>query len=190
MLKGMINKIYLAMAVLGLFGGAFAAKVAPLYFENLGNETAEDSAAQQERWEALMKYKLWGTHSLDFSNNTVSIADDVGYNGTADGNLLMYYNRHHIGGPTLVGGNFTFVNSDHDTLSAGPVRVLGDLQLSTQTENVMQGDWCVGGSIFDQYSPNNPNPAQTNVGKWLNLVTGNVYNDGLAGEDANAVYSK
>ena len=85
MLKGMINKIYLAMAVLGLFGGAFAAKVAPLYFENLGNETAEDSAAQQERWEALMKYKLWGTHSLDFSNNTVSIADDVGYNGTADG---------------------------------------------------------------------------------------------------------
>ena len=190
MLKGMINKIYLAVAVLGLFGGAFAAKVAPLYFENLENETSEDSAAQQERWEALMKYKLWGTHSLDFSNNTVSIADDVGYNGTADGNLLMYYNRHHIGGPTLVGGNFTFVNSDHDTLSAGPVRVLGDLQLSTQTENVMQGDWCVGGSIFDQYSPNNPNPAQTNVGKWLNLVTGNVYNDGLAGEDANAVYSK
>ena len=190
MLEGLVKKVYVAVAMFGLFGVAFAAKVAPLYFENLDNETAEDSAAQQERWEALMKYKLWGTHSLDFSNNTVSIADDVGYNGTADGNLLMYYNRHHIGGPTLVGGNFTFVNSDHDTLSAGPVRVLGDLQLSTQTENVMQGDWCVGGSIFDQYSPNNPNPAQTNVGKWLNLVTGNVYNDGLAGEDANAVYSK
>ena len=189
MLKGMINKIYLAMAVLGLFGGAFAAKVAPLYFESLGNVTSEDSAAQQERWEALMKYKLWGTHSLDFSNNTVSIADDVGYNGTADGNLLMYYNRHHIGGPTLVGGNFTFVNSDHDTLSAGPVRILGNLQLSTQTENVMQGDWCVGGSITDQYN-SNPDPTQTNVGKWKNLVTGNVYNDGLAGTDTNVLYRK
>jgi hypothetical protein len=190
MLKGIVNKIYLAVVVLGFFGIAFGAKVAPLYFEELENVTSEDSAAQQARWDALMKYKLWGTHSLDFSNNTVSIADDVGYNGTADGNLIMRYNKHHIGGPTLVGGNFSFIDSQNDTLSAGPVRVLGNLQLSNQGNNVMQGDWCVHGSIYDQYNQNNPDPTQTNVGKWKNLVTGNVYNDGLAGTDTNVLYSK
>ena len=190
MLQGSIKKFSVVGLLLSLVGVAYSATIAPLYFENLANTTVEDSVAQQNRWEALMKFKLWGTHSLDFSNNTVSIADDVGYNGTADGDLLMYFNRHHIGGPTLVGGSFTFVNSDHDTLSAGPVRILGDLQVSTQDSNVMQGDWCVKGNIIDQYNPTNPNAAATNVGKWANLVTGNVYNDGLAGGDTNTVYSK
>ena len=50
MLKGMVNKLYLAVAIFGLFGGAFAAKVAPLYFENIGNTTPEDSATQQQYW--------------------------------------------------------------------------------------------------------------------------------------------
>ena len=190
MLQGSVKNICVVGLLLSLVGVAYSATIAPLYFENLENTTVEDSVAQQNRWEALMKFKLWGTHSLDFSNNTVSIADDVGYNGTADGDLTMRYNKHHIGGPTLVGGNFTFIDSQNDTLSAGPVRILGNLQVSNQGENVMQGDWCVGGNITDQYAQNNPNIAETNVGRWANLVTGDVYNDGLAGADTNAVYSK
>ena len=103
MLKGMINKVYLAVAVLGLFGGAFGAKVAPLYFESLGNSAAENADSQQEYWEGLMKYKLWGSEGLTFNKHTVHIADKNGYNGTATGDISFFNGAHHVGGPLLSG---------------------------------------------------------------------------------------
>ena len=55
MLEGLVKKVYVAVAMFGLFGVAFAAKVAPLYFESLGSSATENATTQQEYWEGLMK---------------------------------------------------------------------------------------------------------------------------------------
>ena len=173
MLNGIINKVYLAVAVLGLFGVSFGAKVAPLYFDTLGNSASDNPELQQQYWEDLMKYKLWGTHGIDVSLGKVLIGDNVGYNGTADGNFRMYANNHHFGGPTLVGGDFIFEASKEDTISMGPVRVLGDLQVNGTSGNVMEGNWCVQGNIKEQYNDGSLN-------YWNTILTGKVYNDGYS----------
>lgn len=166
--------ISLSVLMCGLVVSAMAAEadVAPLYFTKLGSSADENHGAQLERWNQLMKYKLWGTHRLNFANNTVSIADNTGYNGTADGNLTIRYNWHHIGGPTLVGGDFEFIHSEYDSLSMGPVRVLGDLQVSNQSQNQMEGDWCVQGNVYCQYGD-----GAGCLNAWNNIVTGQVYSD-------------
>ena len=82
------NLLGLALVVGAVFP-SFAATVAPLYFESLGASFDENSDEQQVYWERLMKYKLWGTHSLNFTNQKVSIGDNIGYNGTADGNVVF-----------------------------------------------------------------------------------------------------
>lgn len=167
----------LPVLMLGLALQTFAASSWPMYFENVGTRGADgsytkaDSALMDTAWNELMKYKLWGTHKLDFSNNTISIADDIGYNGTADGSMVVKNQKHHLGGPTLIGGNLSFENSSADTISGGPVRVVHDLQISLQQNNVMEGNWCVGGTISSQYNDGSLNA-------WDALLTGYVYNDG------------
>ena len=111
------------------------ASVAPLQF------TGVSSDLQQDRWDSLMKYKIWGTEYISIREN-VSISDSIGYNGTT-GDLTFENQLHHLGGPTVVGGNMTYTNGSYDTLSAGPVRVMGNLRISNQDNNSMQGDWCV-----------------------------------------------
>ena len=134
MLKGMINKIYLAVAVLGLFGGAFGAKVAPLYFESLGSSATVNADDQQQYWEDLMKYKLWGSNGLTFNKENVHIADKNGYNGTSKGDISFYNGRHHVGGPLLSGRNLNLSSNgtspQNDTLSGGPMRILGGLTIA------------------------------------------------------------
>ena len=162
------NLLGLALVVGAVFP-SFAATVAPLYFESLGASFDENSDEQQVYWERLMKYKLWGTHSLNFTNQKVSIGDNIGYNGTADGNVVFNYPHHHIGGPTLVGGNLSFNAGSPDSITAGPVRILGNLTVSLQNNNVMEGDWCVQGTISGQYDGN--------LVAWNNLLNGAVYNN-------------
>ncbi len=162
------NLLGLALVV-GAACSSFAATVAPLYFESLGSSFDENSDEQQVYWERLMKYKLWGTHSLNFTNQKVSIGDNIGYNGTADGNVVFNYPHHHIGGPTLVGGNLSFNAGSPDSITAGPVRILGNLTVSLQNNNVMEGDWCVQGTISGQYDGN--------LVAWNNLLNGAVYNN-------------
>jgi len=54
-----------------------AADVRPFYFENV----TADPAIQQQEWEKLMKFKLWGTEGLHFSNaGPIYLEDTTGYN--------------------------------------------------------------------------------------------------------------
>ena len=137
----------LAVLLVGLIPTfAFAkAKVEPLQFTGA---TSHD--VNQARWDSLMKYKIWGTDSINIFQN-VKIPDSIGYNGTK-GRLYLLNNGHVLGGPTLVGGNMDFDNSDHDSILAGPVRVQGNVRLGTQNENLMEGTWCVQGGISSQYN--------------------------------------
>ena len=192
MLKGMINKVYLAVAVLGLFGGAFGAKVAPLYFESLGNSAAENADSQQEYWEGLMKYKLWGSEGLTFNKHTVHIADKNGYNGTATGDISFFNGAHHVGGPLLSGKGLHLSDDgttpNNDTLSGGPVRVLGDFAIADWAANsgpvsgaIYEGPYCVQGSIRTRSSQAYDNT----LTNWAAMVKGGVYGtSGVVAADA------
>ncbi|MBR2059301.1 MAG: cadherin repeat domain-containing protein [Fibrobacter sp.] len=192
MLKGMINKVYLAVAVLGLFGGAFGAKVAPLYFESLGNSAAENADSQQEYWEGLMKYKLWGSEGLTFNKHTVHIADKNGYNGTATGDISFFNGAHHVGGPLLSGKGLHLSDDgttpNNDTLSGGPVRVLGDFAIADWAANsgpvsgaIYEGPYCVQGSIRTRSSQAYDNT----LTNWAAMVKGGVYGtSGMVAADA------
>ncbi len=188
----MVNKIYLAVAVLGLFGGAFGAKVAPLYFESLGNSAAENADSQQEYWDGLMKYKLWGSEGLTFNKHTVHIADKNGYNGTATGDISFFNGAHHVGGPLLSGKGLHLSDDgttpNNDTLSGGPVRVLGDFAIADWAANsgpvsgaIYEGPYCVQGSIRTRSSQAYDNT----LTNWAAMVKGGVYGtSGVVAADA------
>ena len=152
----------LAVLLVGLIPTfAFAkAKVEPLQFA--GASTHEQN---QARWDSLMKYKIWGTDSINIFKN-VNISDTIGYNGTK-GRLYLLNDEHVLGGPTIVGGNMVFDNSNHDQILKGPVRVLGNVRLGTQDYNVMEGTWCVQGSITSQYNDGDR--------QWNSLLQGPLY---------------
>lgn len=167
----------------------------PLYFEGVGTRapdgsySPEDSLLQEKYWNNLMKYKLWGTTGIDVKLGAIIIADNVGYNGTANGDFTISNEKildvsnnyapctsdnencvnHHFGGPTIVGGDFTFHHSTHDRITTGPVRVSGNLQVrgGAGSRNVMEGNWCVGGSITGEY--------EGDLAHWNSMVSG-VYN--------------
>ena len=188
----MVNKLYVGVAVLGLFGGAFAAKVAPLYFESLGNSAAENADSQQEYWEGLMKYKLWGSEGLTFNKHTVHIADKNGYNGTATGDISFFNGAHHVGGPLLSGKGLHLSDDgttpNNDTLSGGPVRVLGDFAIADWAANsgpvsgaIYEGPYCVQGSIRTRSSQAYDNT----LTNWAAMVKGGVYGtSGVVAADA------
>ena len=190
----------LPVLLLGLAWQVYAAdglrvKSWPLYFDGVGNRAQggsyshEDSVLQEKYWNNLMKYKLWGTTGIEVKLGAIIIADNVGYNGTANGDFTISNQKnldvsnnyadctsdhencvnHHFGGPTIVGGDFTFHHSTHDRITTGPVRVSGNLQVrgGAGSRNVMEGNWCVGGSIKGEY--------EGDLAHWNSLVSG-VYN--------------
>ncbi|WP_298767833.1 cadherin repeat domain-containing protein [uncultured Fibrobacter sp.] len=185
MLKGSVKMIGMTVLLLGLSGGAFAASVAPLYFESLGSSVADNPEDQQQYWEDLMKYKLWGSDGLTFNKENVHIADLNGYNGTSTGDISFYNGRHHVGGPLLSGGNFNLSNngttSEFDTLSGGPMRTLGNMILTDwkfnnnidffRTNNRYEGPFCVNGRVETASS----NQYDNTLANLASLISGGVY---------------
>ena len=126
----------------------FAASVEPFYFESID---LNDTAAQQAEWDYLMKYKIFGQNGIDFKGGKISIPDKVGWFGTADGDFTLANTNHNVGGPILIGGDMKF-DDGIDTISTGPVRVLGSIYTSNFTgPNILNGIHCVGGTIADKY---------------------------------------
>lgn len=189
-----MKKILLSALVLGLAMQVQAAdslrvKSWPLYFEGVGTRASDgsyshdDSLLQEEYWLNLMKYKLWGTTGIEVEHGNIIIGDNVGYNGTAKGDFSMKHNNHHFGGPTIVGGNLTIIDSHEDKFTKGPVRVLGNLQISTTDQDVIEGDWCVEDTLKAQYNAND-------VTKFVTLdTTGKFYNDLYTGPNKGGNYS-
>ena len=92
--------------ILGLFLAvaslASAADVAPFTFKGVA------SASQQEYWDLLMKYKVFGTNGIYITGQNVSLNDTLGWFGTATGQLNMESGNygHSIG---------EFINCKTDT---------------------------------------------------------------------------
>lgn len=90
-----------------------AAEVKPFTFEHV----ALDSATQQDEFDYMLQYKLYG-HDFVKIGNDVSIPDKSGWNGTA-GNMVSNA-RLTLGGPILVNG--TIEMGDGKNAITGPVR--------------------------------------------------------------------
>ena len=113
----------LAIFLLGI-GASFAMDVAPLYFVDAqGNRIAAN--LQQEYWNYLVKYKLFGNDFVK-TGNRVIIHDESGWTGSngyfkaeqPDGNGTSVGTQ--LGGPVVVAGNIT-VGQDYK-FTTGPVR--------------------------------------------------------------------
>lgn len=92
---------------------AVGADYKPFEFTNI----TTDSATQQNQFDYMLKYKLFG-HDFVKIGNDVSIPDKSGWNGTA-GNMTSDA-RLTLGGPILVTGDF--IMGDGKNMITGPVR--------------------------------------------------------------------
>ena len=179
-----LKKSLLGLAlVVGAVGMVHAATVAPFYFESLGASSSVQPGKQQEYWESLMKYKLWGTTGITLSNEgEIRLEDTTGYNGTATGDLLLAYpwgGNYHFGGTTLIGKDVKVGSFTQAEMLGGPLRALGDLQIPSwqsgkfsEVNNVVRfdGPYCVQGAITGNGAANDPTEAT-----WRNSVRGGVY---------------
>ena len=148
-----LKKSLLGLAlVVGAVCPSFAAEptydndVYPLQF-NAKADGQTDSAwkyQQLEKWNRLMKYKLFaaGTRGIELMQN-VSITDSIGYVGSALGGLKMQNDHHNLGGPILFGGGFT-AGTGGDAFLTGPTRFKGSFQPGANT-NIFNGSYCLDG---------------------------------------------
>lgn len=148
--KSIMTKLGLVMA---LAVPALAADLEPFHFANAGS----GHAAQQEFWNNLMKYKIFGAHGIKFIGGEIFVTDSSGWFGTADGdfNMANANKKHTVGGPILIGGKIVLSNGE-DTLSTGPVLVTKGIEKSPVASwdkpNVIKGTQCLDGDIFTDYA--------------------------------------
>lgn len=100
--------------ILFIIAFAIGADVKPFTF---ALPVGQDSASQQEIYNYLLKYKLFGRDYITIGNDVV-IQDKSGWNGTAG--YMTANARLTLGGPTLVAGDIIY--GDQPTLTSGPVR--------------------------------------------------------------------
>lgn len=94
---------------------AIGADVKPFFFENV----ATDSISQQNEFEYMLKYKLFGRDYLKMGRRVI-IPDKSGWNGSA--NDITSYEGISLGGATLAGGNIAI--GDGCKLTTGPIRAI------------------------------------------------------------------
>ena len=141
--KNIIAKLGLALAVAV---PAFSAAVAPLYFTTT-NEKGEvvpvDASLQQDYWDELMTFKIWGTEKFTYRSG--DLTDTLGAVGSA-GNFVFENARQHLGGPIFVGGSILGEGDGHEDVDflSGPGRIKGDLKLGLRAK--IKGVYCVEGS--------------------------------------------
>lgn len=173
---------------------ASAADVSPMYFESVGASSDENHDTQQQYWEDLMKYKIWGTKGVVFNKGNIIIKETSGLNGSAG---VFYFSNgdHRLGGPILAGGDISFsannTSPDKDSLYRGPIRVLGDLKLASwynAPDTRYEGDVCVKGDVvIEGASADN---IKTSTDRWMENVRkdgGKVY---ASFDGADSTYEK
>lgn len=141
-----MKKIFGLILFLSIF--AFSADVKPFVFEGV----AKDSATQQEEYNYMLKYKLFGRDYITIGNDVV-IQDQSGWNGTAG--YMTANARLSLGGPVLVNETITF--GDQPTLTSGPVRA------QTYTYGNQNGA-CINGIVcLDDVSGSKVNHCETGM---------------------------
>ena len=140
MLQGSIKIFSVVGLLLGLFGVAYSADVKPFVYENI----AQDSATQQDQFDYMLQYKLYG-HDFIKIGNDVSIPDKSGWNGT-EGNITTNA-RLTLGGPVLAAGTISLGDGAH-TLT-GPIRA-DFVTVGNPNNSVLNSPVCLANTNVDQ----------------------------------------
>lgn len=159
------NKFFTsALLLLGLVLPSLAAESWPLYFDRFSATTkgnAETDSLNQQEWNYLMRFKMFGATGIQFKNQNIIIPDSSGWFGTSKGNFDMTTANGNIvvGGPIIIGGNINF-NLGPYVFNSGPVRVEGSINADNGgfhnpyqgTYNEFNGQQCVSNSVSGNYA--------------------------------------
>ena len=124
-----MKKLFLLLFTIATF--AIGADVSPLYFDNIAN----DSATQQNQFDYMLQYKLYGTDYLKLGMR-VRIPDKSGWNGS-DGPITAGVELN-LGGPVLTDSLVSIENDG--SITTGPVRAN---TLTVQDRYSIAGNTCV-----------------------------------------------
>ena len=112
-------KILTTVILASLASAASAQNIVPLTFG--------DSNTDEDNWNYLMHFKLWGTEGISFGNRP-EFGDSLGWVGTAAGDLESNGDGGSIGGPIIVGGSITDKSGDQIKITTGPIRSDGTIK--------------------------------------------------------------
>lgn len=143
--KQILTGLALVVGLVSVAGAAEATYKDDVYPMTFGSGMSE--ANQLAMWKRLMKYKLFATGLSDgsgiFAEERVHITDEVGYIGSATGNLKFQNNEHEFGGPILFGGGFQ-AGTGGDKFINGPTRFEGAFNAGAGG-NSFAGKYCFDG---------------------------------------------
>ena len=155
--KDKMKKLFLALA---MAVPAFAADAHPLYFDYIIQSNLD---AQNDEWDYLMKFKLWGTEGI--TSGRINLPDSIGWIGTARGGFAAENNGIVLGGPKIFGGNVDLQNGNDSPGNGkdaqflkGYLRTNGSLYSALST--VFDSTVCIEKSYFP---PSSMNPSEAPV---------------------------
>lgn len=112
---------------------AIGADVKPFEFTNILN----DSATQQDQYDYMLKYKLYGYEYFKMGGNN-DIPDSSGWSGTAHN--LTTTDQVELGGHILAGGSISVGNGNK--LTTGPIRAT-TFSMNNDNTSIFAGTMCL-----------------------------------------------
>lgn len=159
--------LLLACSAVAAFASSYDDVVYPLMFSGY---TKNDTTAQMEKWNKLIKYKLFATgdesiaqsegFGVVFKGQSIFITDSIGYTGSPRGNLVFKNTFHVLGGPILFGGKF-MGDDGYDTLLTGPTRFKSEFvpKNNSAYQNWFAGKYCFDAGYNQDYTEDGLNDA-------------------------------
>lgn len=124
--------------ILMLVAFAIGADVKPLVYENI----AKDSAAQQEQYDYMLQYKLYGRDYLKIGIR-VRIPDKSGWNGSS--RPITSKEQLVLGGPILTDSSIVLGNEAQ--ITTGPVRADSLYTGNDNGNAIFNGNYCLNKSL-------------------------------------------
>lgn len=126
--------------ILMIVAFAIGADVKPLVYDNI----AKDSATQQEQYDYMLQYKLFGYEYLMIGQND-TIPDKSGWNGSSK--KIEMKHAVVLGGPILTPNTIDVGNGNQFT--TGPVRG-SSFTMGNDNSSIFAGNWCFDNALDNQ----------------------------------------
>lgn len=126
--------------ILMIVAFAIGADVKPLVYENI----AKDSATQQEQYDYMLQYKLFGYEYLMIGQND-TIPDKSGWNGSSK--KIEMKHAVVLGGPILTPNTIDVGNGNQ--FITGPVRG-SSFTMGNDNSSIFAGNWCFDNALDNQ----------------------------------------
>ena len=124
--------------ILFLIAFAIGADVRPFVYENIG----QDSATQQNQYEYMLQYKLYGADYLKMGRR-VKIPDKSGWNGSSG--LITSYEQLVLGGPVLTDSAIALGNECQ--ITTGPIRANTFTSANDNGNALFAGNICLNNPV-------------------------------------------